>query len=217
MAEVDNPAFFPGVDKHHDNMWTPLFTSGQIGSDKTALVDRMKTLGVYTQAESVAVEALGRSLDADSDDDIDPAPDTATAATGVFGPSGSGIPYSLAVLNSGKPRPVPATTWTTGQHVVLGNASKAYWLAAALPATTGTASTDVFASTAHGLVAGAMVIFTALTGGAGLATNTKYVVATVPNANSFTLNTAAGAAVDFTTDLTVATVYKGAYAVGEAP
>jgi hypothetical protein len=80
-----------------------------------------------------------------------------------------------------------------------------------LPAVTSVASTDVFSSTAHGLAVDDTVIFTALTGGAGLTLNQVYLVATVPDANSFTIKTQAGAAVDHTTNITVATTITGTY------
>lgn len=80
-----------------------------------------------------------------------------------------------------------------------------------LPAVTSVASTDVFTSTAHGLAVNDQVIFSALTGGTGLATNTVYLVATVPDANTFTLKTQAGVAVDHTTNVTVATTTGGNY------
>lgn len=81
----------------------------------------------------------------------------------------------------------------------------------ALPTTTSVASTDIFTSTAHGMVAGDMVVFTALTGGAGLSINTVYfVIATNLAANTFMLSaTAGGATIDHTTNVTAATVYTG--------
>lgn len=54
----------------------------------------------------------------------------ATAGTpGTFTPSGSAAPASFAGLTGAAPPIVasPATAWTTGQHVLLGDASKAYW------------------------------------------------------------------------------------------
>jgi len=80
-----------------------------------------------------------------------------------------------------------------------------------LPAVTSVASTDIFTSTGHGLSVNQPVIFTALTGGAGLVTNTVYLVATVPDANTFTIKTIAGAAVDHTTNITSATTVTGRY------
>ncbi len=81
----------------------------------------------------------------------------------------------------------------------------------ALPTTTGTAATDLFSSTGHAMAVGDRVVFTALTGGTGLATNTiYYVIADGYTANAFKLSTTLlGTAVDFSTDLTAATVYTG--------
>lgn len=79
---------------------------------------------------------------------------------------------------------------------------------AALPTVTGTASTDVIASTGHGLSNGDSVIFTALTGGTGLSTNTPYFVVN-KNTNDFQVSTVkGGTAVDFSTNVTAATAYK---------
>jgi phage tail sheath protein FI len=79
----------------------------------------------------------------------------------------------------------------------------------ALPAVTSDAGTDVFTSTAHGLQIGDAIMFTALTGGAGLAPNKPYYVATVPNANTFTLAAVkGGASVDHTSNITAATTVK---------
>jgi hypothetical protein len=50
----------------------------------------------------------------------------ATAGTpGTFTPAGSIVPANLAAM-TGKTAS-PNTAWTTGQHVVLGDASKSYW------------------------------------------------------------------------------------------
>lgn len=83
-------------------------------------------------------------------------------------------------------------------------------LGTALPTVTATAATDLVNSTAHGLVAGDTVVFTALTGGAGLSTDTTYyVIASGLVANSFKVSTTkGGAAVDITSDASAATAYK---------
>lgn len=71
-------------------------------------------------------------------------------------------------------------------------------------AVTGVAATDIFTATAHGYVAGDRVVFSALTGGAGLAVNTPYfVIATNLAANTFSVSATLGGAIkDFTTDVT---------------
>lgn len=80
--------------------------------------------------------------------------------------------------------------------------------AAALPTVTATASTDLVNSTSHGLVVGDSVVFTALTGGAGLTVDVPYFV-TWKDANTFKVSLAkGGTAVDITTDASAATAYK---------
>jgi hypothetical protein len=50
----------------------------------------------------------------------------ATAGTpGSFTPDGSVVPANLAAMAS--VIATPNSAWTTGQHVVLGDASKTYW------------------------------------------------------------------------------------------
>jgi hypothetical protein len=54
----------------------------------------------------------------------------ATAGTpGTFTPGGAAAPATLAALQGAAPPVVasPATAWTTGQHIVLGNATQAHW------------------------------------------------------------------------------------------
>lgn len=78
-------------------------------------------------------------------------------------------------------------------------------------AITGEADTEVFTATAHGLSVGDTVTLPTLTGGSGLTASatTRYFVATVPDANTFTLVVAStGAAVAFTTDITDGTAKK---------
>ena len=73
-------------------------------------------------------------------------------------------------------------------------------------AVTGTESTDVINATAHGLPNQMQVKFTALTGGAGLtAGTTYYVVSTAANTFQLAL-TPGGAAINFTTNITAATI-----------
>ena len=81
--------------------------------------------------------------------------------------------------------------------------------AAALPTVTATAATDLVNSTAHGLVLGDSIVFTALTGGAGLTINTPYYVSGTVAANTFQVATAKGGTpIDITTDASAATAYK---------
>jgi hypothetical protein len=83
--------------------------------------------------------------------------------------------------------------------------------AAVAIANTSAAADDIIdTSTAHGFVAGDRVVFTALTGGAGLTTNREYyVIAANLAASSFQVSTSVGgAAVNFTTDITAGSVRK---------
>jgi hypothetical protein len=84
--------------------------------------------------------------------------------------------------------------------------------AGAAKAVTGVAATDIFTSAAHGYAAGDRVVFTALTGGAGLVTKQAYyVIAANLAANTFQVSaTPGGAAVDFTTDVTAGSVQANA-------
>jgi hypothetical protein len=68
----------------------------------------------------------------------------------------------------------------------------------------GEADTDLLTTAGHGLAAGDSIVFTSLTGGTGLVTGTTYyIIATGLTANDFEVSlTKAGAAVDFSTDVT---------------
>jgi N4-gp56 family major capsid protein len=73
------------------------------------------------------------------------------------------------------------------------------------------AADDIIDTTAaHGFVAGDRVVFTALTGGAGLSTNREYfVIAANLAATTFQVSTTlGGSAVNFTTDITAGSVRK---------
>jgi hypothetical protein len=71
---------------------------------------------------------------------------------------------------------------------------------------TGDAATDVITATGHIYTANQTVIFSAITGGAGLAANTVYFVRN-PSGNTFQLSTTSGgAAINFTTNITAGTV-----------
>lgn len=220
MAYSDNPAFDnaeTAANNVHRSRWLPAYNSGAAGASSTGIRSVYKAAGALSLSDNDALPKVLKYLDADSDADVDPYATTATAATGLFGPTGTGVPATIAALREVLPLPVPSTDWTTGQFVTLGNASKAYWLADTLPATTGEADTELFSSTAHGLTVGKPVIFTALTGGTGAATDTVYVVKTVPDANSFTLETPGGTALAISTDVTAATTITGSWTVGTAP
>jgi hypothetical protein len=71
---------------------------------------------------------------------------------------------------------------------------------------TGDAATDVITATGHIYTANQTVIFSAITGGAGLSANTVYFVHN-PSGNTFQLSTTSGgAAINFTTNITAGTV-----------
>jgi hypothetical protein len=73
-------------------------------------------------------------------------------------------------------------------------------------AVTGDAATDVITATGHIYTANQTVIFSAITGGAGLSANTVYFVRN-PSGNTFQLSTTSGgAAINFTTNITAGTV-----------
>ena len=71
---------------------------------------------------------------------------------------------------------------------------------------TGDAATDTITATGHNFVNGDIIRFTALTGGAGLATTSCYFVINV-SGNTFQLsNSSGGPVLDFTTNITAATI-----------
>lgn len=93
---------------------------------------------------------------------------------------------------------------------------------------TGTASTDTFSKTAHGLAAGDVVILTSMTGGAGIKAGNAgngdegaeplFVIAAGLTANAFQLSRkAGGSALDFTSDITAVTVTKLTEISGGSP
>jgi hypothetical protein len=81
----------------------------------------------------------------------------------------------------------------------------------------GTASTDIFTSTAHGYANGDLVLMTALTGAAGVVVLDPYfIISTLTN--TFQLSkTVGGTAVDFTTDATAGTVRRLVELTGGSP
>lgn len=75
---------------------------------------------------------------------------------------------------------------------------------------TGAESTDVFSCTSHGLDTATQVMFRSLTGGAGLAVDTRYyVIASGLTADAFKLSaTLGGTAINFTTDVTASVLER---------
>lgn len=89
--------------------------------------------------------------------------------------------------------------------------------ATALTGVTGEADTDVLTKASHGLSDGDVVVFTSLTGGTNLKTKKNYYVRDV-NGNDFKLaGVAGGAALDFTSDITDATLQKITEWTGGSP
>src|SRR5438046_408025 len=81
-------------------------------------------------------------------------------------------------------------------------------------AVTGAESTDILTATDHGLATGNQVRFSALSGGSGLNTSTRY-FAIVIDEDSFQLSlTPGGPAVNFTTDITDATLIRPGFVSG---
>lgn len=73
---------------------------------------------------------------------------------------------------------------------------------------TGVAATDVITITGHTLTNGNGVMFTSLTGGSGLSTNTGYYVINVSGSTLQLSLTSGGAAINFTTDISAATLVQ---------
>jgi hypothetical protein len=73
---------------------------------------------------------------------------------------------------------------------------------------TASAATDTFTRAAHGLRVGDPVVFSGLTGGAGITAGTTYYVVSVPSANTFKVSVGppGSTPLDVTTDLTAGTV-----------
>lgn len=82
---------------------------------------------------------------------------------------------------------------------------------------TGTASTDVFTSTAHGYSNGDRVLLSGLTGGAGLVAGRLYFIIASSTDRFQVALTSGGSAVDFTSDLSAGTVTRIVELSGGSP
>jgi hypothetical protein len=83
-------------------------------------------------------------------------------------------------------------------------------------ATTGVASTDILTTPGNPYAEGTQLMFAAITGGAGLATGTVY-YATGVSGSTFQLSaTTGGAPINFTTDITAATLFQPGLLTGAA-
>lgn len=134
MAATDNPAFSL-VDNYTNTtyhaMWDPSFTSGRVQSDEARKHALYAASGATNAVAELAASKMLSGCDADQDGDADPKATNATGnvAGGSFSPAGCWIPDTLAIANHATfgVTPSPATAWTVGQYVVLGDDSHAYW------------------------------------------------------------------------------------------
>lgn len=129
---------------------------------------------------------------------------------------------AVRVLDSDKIEDILATDSWVGSNVVTDDGyfdadglfvpSEAA-LGSVVTLQTSAAADDIIDATAHGFVAGDRVVFTALTGGAGLSTNREYyVIAANLAANTFQVSTTlGGSAVNFTSDITAGSVRKNGH------
>jgi hypothetical protein len=117
---------------------------------------------------------------------------------------------------------------TAGKNVALdGLKAAAGWeglftKGADITSVTSTGSPDTFAKTAHGLSSGDTITFASITGGTGatplVAGDPYYVATTGLTANAFQVaRTSGGPAVDFSSDVTAATVNKWTELSGGSP
>lgn len=92
----------------------------------------------------------------------------------------------------------------THQFYVYNSSTAPTWVGNSV---TGLAASDVIADTGHSFVNGTPLVFSALSGGSGLTVGTVYFVVNAVAATSYQLSaTTGGAAINFTTDITSATI-----------
>lgn len=89
--------------------------------------------------------------------------------------------------------------------------------ATALTGVTGVSATDVLTKATHGLSDGVVVVFTSLTGGAGLKTLKPYYVRDMSGDTFKLAGVSGGAALDFTSTITDATLQKITEWTGGSP
>lgn len=120
--------------------------------------------------------------------------------------------YSIAGLNT-------ALNALAGTNPTAPITHAALYDSVTLPAVTSVASTDIFTSTSHGMSAGDVIVFTALTGGAGLVLERPYfVISTNLAANTFSISETSGGSIhDHTTNVTAATTLKLVEISGGSP
>lgn len=103
-----------------------------------------------------------------------------------------------------------------GEVTIAGSTGVTIRSAASTFATvTGAASTNIITATGSALIAGQVVRFSSITGGAGLSASTDYYVIS-PSTNTFKLSaTSGGSEIDFTTDITAGTLLANTKRVGQ--
>lgn len=154
-------------------------------------------------------------------------PYSGSLVVGVFGRSGTNaqqvrlIAFQMFATGGVRAPTSETDPATSGNRPTTAIAASAALTIPAPAAVTGTASTNRITWTGHGRSVGDPLLFTALTGGSGLSTTTRYYVRQVVDANTITLTTTPGGAeVDFTTNLTAATItvngWIGAFTINVA-
>jgi hypothetical protein len=104
--------------------------------------------------------------------------------------------------------PIDTHGHTVADAVALYDGAGELALGADITLATSAAADDILDSVAHGLVAGDIIVFSELTGGAGLTVDTPYQVSSTSlSADTFRIKAATGGAdLGFTTDITAAKV-----------
>lgn len=117
---------------------TAPITNDEVWDEAAATVAPLVTDADTRRKDTVADFLAGRSTYGDNH--VVPPPPAATGATagtpGAFTPQGAATPANLAALATVTAD--PATAWTAGQSVVLGDASHAFWNGTAWAAGTAT-------------------------------------------------------------------------------
>ena len=162
-----------------------------LGTGDTVTFGGVISTGGMSLAGGSSVLFTGRSrMKSTSDGEISFRNNADTAPSNI---SAGGIISSGTVFTGG-------TTLTTLPKSLIQPAVNTY------TGVTGVAATDIITATGHAFANGDTVGFTAITGGTGLAVTTRYFVISV-SGSTFQLSlTSGGAAINFTTDITAATI-----------
>lgn len=108
---------------------------------------------------------------------------------GVSGPTQNGVPITRGV----------GLSFSKDGYRMWAHSGVTY-------AATGVASTDIITAVGHNFIDGDVIQFSALTGGTNLTTATRYFVINVSGNNFQLSNTSGGPVLDFTTNITAATI-----------